>query len=167
MLQKHPVILGCGFALSLLLFGCVANTETSNLQKLFFAEECRSACWMGIEPQVSTTDETTKILEKAYGSENVIQDSGTISWNMDNPAWNNRGNVFISNGKVSFVMVWFPEPYMEVKDIIFEIGSPESVGLVISGPDIKCAGASLLYPKTGLQVLCRQSTDLLESQRRK
>lgn len=152
MLQKHLVTLGCGITLSLLLIGCVANIETSNLQSLFFPEKCKSACWIGIEPQVSTTDETIKILEKTYGSENVTQDSGTISWNIDNPDWKNRGNVFINDNKVSFIMVWFPEPYMEVRDIISEIGSPESVGLVISGPVIKCAAASLLYPKTGLEV---------------
>ena len=107
---------------------------------------------MGIEPQISTTSEAITILEKAYGGENVVQDSGTISWNAENPNWNNRGYVFTNDNKVSFIMVWFPEPYMEVGDIISEMGSPASIGLVISGPEIKCAGASLLYPKTGLQI---------------
>ncbi len=135
-----------------MLLGCTAKAESSNLQNLFFSEKCKSACWMDIEPQVSTTGEAIKILEEAYGVENVTQDSGTISWNTSNPNWSNRGHVFISDDIVDFIMVWFPEPYVEVKDIIFEIGSPESVGLVISGSVIKCAGASLLYPKTGLQI---------------
>lgn len=135
-----------------LLFGCMSSNKNNNFRALVFSRNCKSACWMGIEPKVSTADEAISILESAYDTENVTKDSGVISWNIDNPDWNDRGNVLLSDNKVSFVMVWFPENYMEVKDIIFEIGSPESVGLVISGPDIKCAAASLVYPDTGLLV---------------
>lgn len=150
--KKHFVNLGCGIALSFLLLGYMLQAETRNIQSLFFSEECKSACWVGIEPQISTTDEVVTALEKIYGFENVIRDSGTISWNVNNPNWNNRGYVLTNENKVTSIMIWFPEPYMEVRDFISEIGYPESVGLVISVSARKCASASLLYPEIGLIV---------------
>ncbi len=109
---------------------------------------------MGIEPKVSTADEALKILKKNYGSENVVRDdrAGVITWNADNPDWKDRGNVFIGNNMVGFILLFFRENTIEVKDLIAEIGNPDSVGLVVSGPVVKCAGASLLYPRAGLQV---------------
>jgi hypothetical protein len=152
MCKKPLAILSFGISVSLLLLGCTAQAETNNLQSLFFSEKCKGTCWMGIEPQISTTSEAITILEKVYGDENVVLDSGTISWNAENPNWNNRGYVFTNNNKVNFIMVWFPEPFMEVRDIISQMDNPDSVGLVISGSVIKCTGASLLYPKTGLEI---------------
>jgi hypothetical protein len=56
---------------------------------------------------------------------------------------------------------------MMVKDIIREIGTPDSVGLVISGPVTKCASASVLYPQKGLHVylsLVDKSVGVAETQ---
>ena len=136
----------------LLLFGCAPSNQ---MQNLVYPTQCENACWMGIEPNHSTAGEALEILEKIYGSQNVIRDEGAgiISWNAATENWQDRGLVFISNGTVDFVFVWFPDDNTSlVKDMIGEFGNPNSVGLVISGPVVKCAGASLLYLETGLQV---------------
>ncbi len=156
MFQKNRISFLCKITLTFLLFGCIPSNETSDFSNLVLPKDCKNACWMGIEPEVSTTDETMKILENFYGSKNVTKDNTgeglwIISWNTNNPNWQNNGVVFISNNVVDNVVA-FPNNSLAVKDIIAEIGSPDSVGLVISGPVVKCAGASLLYPQMGLMV---------------
>ncbi len=150
MLQYRQFIPQLAVAFSLALFGC---TPSGEIQKFVFPAKCVNACWMGIEPKISTADEALELLQKSYGSENVIRDdrAGVITWNADNPDWKDRGNVFIRNDMVDFILLFFHENTIEVKDLIVEIGNPDSVGLVVSGPVVKCAGASLLYPRAGLQ----------------
>jgi hypothetical protein len=109
---------------------------------------------MGIEPNVSTADEAAEVLGKIYGSKNIIRDDevGSIAWDADNTTWHNSGIVLYQNNLVHRVLVWFTKDSVEVKDLITEFGDPHSVGLVPSGPDIKCAAGLLLYPQIGVHV---------------
>ena len=88
--------------------------------------------------------------------------SCVITWDAHNANWHDRGIVFCSNNVVDRVLVWLSKDSIQVKDVISEIGNPDSVGRVVSGPDIKCAGASLLYPQTGLELYLLQIDKLLE-----
>ncbi len=137
--------------LVLLLFGCFPYRE---IQNIIFPAQCENACWMGIEPNVSTADEAVEILEKTYGSENISRDvsAGVITWTTSSATWHNNGIVFYQNNLVDRILVWSSNDSVEVKDIMAEIGNPDSVGLVISNPESKCAGGSLLYSETGLEV---------------
>jgi hypothetical protein len=111
---------------------------------------------MGIKPETSTTDDVMKILEIAYGSENITSeysDSGTmfIRWNTNNPDWQSRGSVPIINDLAESIWVTLPENKLVVKNILSGIGIPDLVGLEFK-ENMKCRRFSLLYPSAGLRI---------------
>ena len=153
MLQKDRLHLRIATAFLLLMFGCTSGSKTNDIQKYVFPAQCENACWMGIEPKISTVDEASEILGRNYGYENIAREesAGVITWDAHNANWHDRGIVVYSNNIVDHILVWPSGADIDVKGFIRETGSPEGVALVVSGPNTKCAGASLVYPQKGLQ----------------
>ncbi len=154
MIQNNQSVPRIIIALSLLLFDCVPDNSSSKIsseiRKLVFPTNCKNACWMGIEPKVSTVDEALEILEKNYGSENVIYNENAIvaTWGAHNANWYDRVSLFYSNNVVNSIDIWLSkDSNVEVKSFISEIGNPEDVVLLAFG---SCTTASLVYPKKGL-----------------
>jgi hypothetical protein len=155
--KQKKLIIRESVAFLIFLAGCTTNNPGSKISQFVIPADCKSGCWAGIKPGITTKDEVVDILDKLYSAENVSIDNSSgngwyIEWTSNEKDWSHHGTVVGSGDEAVEIWVFLAEGKVGVKDLLQALGEPYSVGLVVSGPGVKCAGALLLYPNTGLEV---------------
>jgi hypothetical protein len=165
--QKHSLILKI-FFLSIFLSGCSSGNNASSIKAQIISKNCNGGCWIGIEPEISTKNQTLDILVKQYGSENVSVENGydeswMINWNSNDVESPHHGTVEGHQDKVLWIWIFFPEENLKVQGLLEDMGNPYSVKTVLSSikesNEVTCAGASLLYPQYGTEFYLSQTSE--------
>jgi hypothetical protein len=162
MSKKRDNLLRYLFVLAFLLSGCAPAPKALDIQRIIFPDVCENACWMGIEPGISATEDAMRILVDNYGSENVTSEEsfgGTliVDWNSNSDAWENSGRLFVVHDTVDSISVNFSENDIVVEDIIDVLGAPDGIGLEIDTglkiePNSKCLQIWMLYSHSGIRI---------------
>jgi hypothetical protein len=164
--QKYSLILKTSFFI-ILLFGCSSNNSNSSLKARMISKNCIGGCWIGIEPEISTKNQTLDILVKHYGSENISVENGTseswmINWKSDDIELRHNGIIEGYQDKVLRMWIFLKEENLTVQDLLRDMGNPHSVKAVLSSiknNEVTCAGASLLYPQYGMEFYLSQTSE--------
>src|SRR5262245_3746891 len=73
--------------------------DDHELRELLLPEDCPAPCFMGIRPDVTTTDEALKTLENSGWATQITHEySDTISW-----SWNGNQTKFLNSDAMSFI----------------------------------------------------------------